>query len=141
MAQRLGGRGARRQAPVIWGAAYILLGLRYTPALAEQLFQRVVSMKESSTYQAILAEGRAEGRAEGLASGRTEGAVAEARKVLRLQCDEAFGPPDARTAALIDRLDDLGRLEEMLKRVRTAASWQDLLGRPPARRGGRRQAP
>ncbi len=38
----------------------------------------------SSTYQAILEEGRNEGRGEG--------AVAEARRLLRLQGEEAFGP-------------------------------------------------
>jgi hypothetical protein len=79
-----------QQAPVVWAAAYILLGLRYSPALAAQLFRGVVSMKESSTYQAILEEGE------------VRGAVAEAKKVLRLQGDDAFGPPDARTARAIE---------------------------------------
>jgi predicted transposase YdaD len=88
-------------------------------------------MKESSTYQAILEEGRVEGE--------IRGAMAEAKKVLRMQGDDAFGPPDARTAAAIDRLKDLARLEELLKRVRTATSWQELLGQPaPPRRGARR---
>jgi predicted transposase YdaD len=100
-------------------------------ALAAQLFRGVVSMKESSTYQAILEEGRAEGR--------IEGAVAEAKRTLRLQGDDAFGPPDPRAAAVIERLDDLPRLEEMLRRVRTASSWPELLGRLPSTR--RRPAP
>lgn len=92
-------------------------------------------MRESSTYQAILEEGRTEGR--------TEGAVAEAKRVLRLQGDAAFGPPDARTAALIEQLNDLVRLEELLTRVRTAGSWRDLFSRPGAgrRAGRRRQSP
>jgi predicted transposase YdaD len=95
-------------------------------------------MKESATYQAILAEGREEGRQEG----RTEGAVAEVKKVLRLLGDEALGPPDARITAAIERLTDLTQLEELLKRVRTAASWQELIGQPlPGCRGGRRQSP
>jgi predicted transposase YdaD len=63
--------------------------------LSAQLFRGVVSMKESSTYQAILEEGRLEGR--------NQGAVAEARRVLRLLGDEAYGPPEAQTAALIER--------------------------------------
>jgi hypothetical protein len=89
-------------------------------------------MKESSTYQAILEEGRAEGMAQG--------AVAEAKKVLRLQGDDAFGPPDTRTAAVLERLDDVTQLEELLKRVRTAGSWQELLGQAaPGRRSGRRR--
>jgi predicted transposase YdaD len=138
MERRLRSPRGRRQAQVVWAAAYILLGLRYSPALAAHLFRGVVTMKESSTYQAILEEGRAEGRREG----RTEGAVAEARRVLRLLGDDAFGPPNARAAALIERLNDLARLEELLKRVRTAGSWQELFGRPVSgRRGGKRPSP
>jgi predicted transposase YdaD len=130
MERRLSSRQGRRRAEVVWASAYLLLGLRFSPALAAELFRGVLSMKESSTYQAILEEGRA------------EGAVAEAKKMLRLQGDDAFGPPDSRAAAAIARLDDLPRLEEMLLRVRTAGGWPDLLGRPlPARRGGRRPAP
>jgi predicted transposase YdaD len=137
MKQRLSSRRTRREAQVIWAAAYILLGLRFSPVLAAQLFRGVVTMKESSTYQAILAEGRAEGRTEG----RTEGAIAEAKRVLRLQGDDAFGPPDARLAAAIERLNDLTRLEELLKRVRTAESWQQLLGQSPPGPRGRRRPP
>ena len=132
--ERLSDRRARRQAPVVWAAAYVLLGLRYSPEVAAQLFRGVVSMKESSTYQAILEEGRAEGIAQG--------AVTEARKLLRILGDDSFGPPDAQTVRAIERLVDLPRLEELLKRVRTAGSWQELLGEPaPARRPPRRRRP
>ena len=124
MDQRLSSRRERKQAPLVWGAAYILLGLRYSPALAAQLFRGVMSMKESSTYQAILEEGRQ----EGLVEGRSEGAVAEAKKVLRLWGDDAFGPPDARMAATIERINDLAQLEDFLRRVRSVSSWRDLLG-------------
>jgi predicted transposase YdaD len=128
MRQRLSSRRGQRQAQVVWGAAYILLGLRYSPALAAQLFRGVVSMKESSTYQAILEEGR------------IEGAVAEARRVLRLLGDNAFGPPDARTARAIDHLGNITQLEDLLLRLGTAGSWQDLLGQAaPSRRGARRR--
>jgi predicted transposase YdaD len=123
MEQRLQSRRARRQAALIWGAAYILAGLRYPPTLTAQLFRGVLSMRESSTYQAIL----------------EEGAVAEARKVVRMQGDAAFGPPDTATAAQIEQLNDLARLEEMLQRIRDAASWQDLLPPPPTARRGRRR--
>src|SRR5205085_8502469 len=123
MGQRLSGRRYRKQAGLVWGAAFILLGLRYSPALAAQLFRGVVSMKESSTYQAILEEGRTEGEARG--------AVAEARKLLRLAGDDAFGLPDARTRAAIERLADLAQLEDLVKRLRTAASWQELLAQLP----------
>ena len=65
------------------------------------------------------------------------GAVAELKKMVRQLGDDAFGPPDARTAAAIERLEDLPRLEEILRRVRTAGSWQELFGAaavpPPGR--------
>jgi hypothetical protein len=87
-------------------------------------------MKESLTYQAILEEGR------------TEGAVAEARKLLRLFGDRAFGPPDARIATLLERIDDLARLENLCDRLPTVANWHELLGQPATgRRGGRRLRP
>lgn len=93
-------------------------------------------MKESSTYQAILEEGRVEGRAEG----QIQGALAEARKVLRLLGEEAFGSPDVRISAFIERLDDLAQLEGFLKRMRTAGSWQELFGQPaPSPRTRRRR--
>jgi predicted transposase YdaD len=133
MAGRLSGRRARKRAPAVWAAAYILFGLRHSPALAEQLFRGVLSMKESSTYQAILEEGRLEGR--------TEGAVTEARKLLRLFGDSRFGPPDAPTATAIERIPDLAQLEELCQRLGAARSWQELLGqREPGPRNRRRRS-
>jgi predicted transposase YdaD len=123
MEQRLRGRGKRKRAPAVWAAAYILLGLRYSAALAAQLFRGVVSMKESSTYQAILEEG--EGRA-----------VRELKKAIRHAAEGAFGPPDARAAAEFDQIADLSRLEVLIERLRTAGNWQELLG-SPAPNGGR----
>ena len=92
-------------------------------------------MKESSTYQAILEEGRE--------AGRVEGAVAEARKLLRLFGDGKFGPPDAASAAAIDGIADLARLEGLFVRLNTAANWQALLGQsaPQPRGRRRRQSP
>jgi hypothetical protein len=85
-------------------------------------------MKESSTYQAILEEGRG------------EGAIAEARKLLRSFGDDKFGPPDARIAASVRGIDDLARLEELCDRLKTAKSWPELLGQATARqRGGTRR--
>src|SRR5438105_8701369 len=112
MERCLSGRQGRRHAQTVWGASYILLGLRYSPALAAQLFRGVVSMKESSTYQAILAEGRTEGM--------TKGAIIEARKLLRLFGDRSFGPPNSRTAAAIEQIEELTRLEELCNRLPSA---------------------
>jgi predicted transposase YdaD len=89
-------------------------------------------MKESSTYQAILEEGREEGRGEG--------EVREARKVLRLQGDSVFGKPDAATIARIDALG-LPELENLLSRLPTVTSWEELFAPPALRRGKRRGSP
>ena len=132
--RRLSGRRARRQAPFVWAAAYVLLGLRWSPVLAAHLFRGVVSMKESATYQAIVEEGRA----EGIARGRAEGRAVEARKLLRVFGDGLFGPPDAETAAAIERIDDLARLEELCERLHTVSGWPELLG-PSAARPRRRR--
>jgi hypothetical protein len=149
--RRLGGRRGRRPVETVWAAAYILSGLRYSPDVAAHLFRGVVSMKESSTYQAILAEGRAEGIAQGVAQGvaqgiaqgitegKAQGAVDEARRLLRVVGDDVLGRPDDRTAAAIERIDDLARLEGLCKQLRDVGSWQELLRLPtPGRRGKRR---
>ncbi len=100
-------------------------------------------MRVSSTYQAILAEGlsesRAKGLSEGLAKGQVKGELHGLKEALRHLGDEAFGPPDAR-GRTHQRLSDLARVKEMLTRIRSAASWQELLG-PSAsgRTGGRRR--
>lgn len=50
---------------VLLSCAFLLLGLRYDEAVARAVFQGVQRMRESSTYQGILREGRVEGRVEG----------------------------------------------------------------------------
>ena len=135
---RLEQRGARPLAPQLWSATYVLLGLRYSQDLAHVLLRGVLSMKESSTYQAILAEGIALGKAEGKAEGEAEGAVSEARKLLMLQGAREFGPPPARVRAALERVTDLARLEELGVRLLRAKSWQELLDLPAPRRRGPR---
>lgn len=72
-------------------------------------------MRESSTYQAILAEGEAQGRAD------------EARRILLRLGRKRFGPPDARDRAALQRVRDLERLERLTDRVLDVASWGELL--------------
>jgi hypothetical protein len=79
-------------------------------------------MKESVTYQAIV----------------EEGALQEARKMLMLAGKEILGKPDKATAAAINAIADVPRLEELLRRAVHAGSWQEVLGQPtPRRRNGR----
>jgi hypothetical protein len=85
-------------------------------------------MKDSSRYQAILAEGE------------TRGEVREARKVLRLEGDVVFGQPDAARVARVEALD-LPELDKLLRRLPTVTSWQELFAPPGRRRGKRRGSP
>jgi predicted transposase YdaD len=105
MEARLGRRSATGLAGQLWSAAYILMGLRYSRALAQQLLRGVVSMKESVTYQAILEEGEA------------RGAVNELQKVVLLQGEDRFGRPDAQTVAALKGIADVERLEELARRL------------------------
>ena len=89
-------------------------------------------MKESVTYQEILEEGEAKGEAKG--------ALAEAKRLLRLQGESCFGPLDAALADKLEALNDLPRLEEMMLRLPKCGNWQELLHRPTSRqRNGKRR--
>jgi predicted transposase YdaD len=100
-------------------ATYVLAGLRVTPPPVERLFQGVQSMKESSTYQAILAEGRIEGRLETL------------RNMLLRQGRQRFNrAPSASVQARIQAITDAERLERMADRILNVTTWQELLQTP-----------
>ena len=90
------------------------------------LFQAVLNMRESVTYQAILKEGRLE----------------EARKMLLLQGRDRFGEPSAKIVALLNAVTDLGQLEALAIRLLHVKTWEELLGVNGATRHprGRRKA-
>ena len=85
-------------------------------------------MKESSTYQEIVEEGRR----EGLKEGEQKGQIVEARKLLVRWGTDKFGRPSGRTHAALTKITDLDRLEALLERLETVDTWRDLLAEPPA---------
>lgn len=127
MTQRLAQHRDRGRVGRLWTAVYVLMGLRYEQALVRQLLQGVMGvmgMKDSVTYQAIVAEGRA------------EGAIQELRKVLLALGQDRFGmPAPARVLAALESAS-LEQLEMLARQVLHADSWQQLLAefRKPARR-------
>jgi predicted transposase YdaD len=132
MKQRLDQEAPPGLAAELWSAAYILLGLRYEPALIHRLLQGVLTMEESSTYQAILQEGRT----RGITQGKIEGQIEEARKILLLQGRNRFGEASPEAEAAVQALTDVQKLEELIVRVLETSSWQELLGlHGPSRRG------
>jgi hypothetical protein len=116
--ERLQHEATPEEAALLMSDAYILTGLRVPRETATRLFQGVRSMRESSTYQAILDEGRGEGRIEGI------------HEMLLLQGREKLGRPteaEMQTLAGITDVDQLRRLAAAILRV---DSWQALLAIP-----------
>ena len=122
-----------RQARELWMATRVLLGLRYPRDVVDILLRGVLGMKESSTYQAIVEEGRL----EGVTQGRAEGM----RNLLLAQGEAQFGQPDEQTRASILEIADVERLQELGKRVLHVRTWRELLAQaPPRRQNGRRRS-
>ncbi len=107
------------EAPTFWASTFLLMGLRYTPNQITDYLKGVQQLKESSTYQAVLAEGRAEGREEG----REEGV----RATILRQGNKRFGPPSAMVTATLDALHSLPQLEILSDRLLEVESWDELL--------------
>jgi len=122
----------RPRAAKLWTATYLLMGLRYSEEMAMHLLEGVASMQESTTYQAILREGREAGRNEGLNEGLIEGRVREAQRLLLLLGESRFGAPGEPDRSAVEAIQDLERLERLTKRVLDAniAVWEALLSTP-----------
>ncbi|MGE3912527.1 MAG: hypothetical protein AB7K36_24410 [Chloroflexota bacterium] len=117
-------RRVRQEAPPtiadeLWAATFLLLGLRYDERTVREMVRRMSWLQESSTYQAILAEGREEGREEGRAE--------IARRFVLDLGTETFGAPDQATVAALQEISDLTTLERLHRRILTATNWAELL--------------
>ena len=87
MDERIEREASPAERPDLWAATFLLMGLIYPDGLASTLLQGKSFMRESSTYQAILREGKAEGKAE------------EARRMLLRIGRKHLGPPDPKIEA------------------------------------------
>ncbi|MGP0064811.1 MAG: hypothetical protein ACLQGP_14585 [Isosphaeraceae bacterium] len=106
------------RADKLWTATLLLMGMRYPDELANQLLERKLkAMRESTTYQAILREGRQEGIIEG-----------EKQALLRLGT-KRFGTPEPAIVTAIGAIQDIGRLGALLERTvdLDIHGWDDLL--------------
>jgi predicted transposase YdaD len=114
------------------------MGLCYSEELVSQLLEGVHDMQESTTYQAILREGREKGREEGREEGREagreegreEGRIAGERQLLVRQGTKRFGKPNTATLTAIDAIRDVERLESLGERIvdPDVRDWESLLG-------------
>ena len=124
MKARLSRERRSRHIRDLWAATYVLLGLRYSDAFADLLFQEVLAMEESTTYQAIIRKGR----------------LSEARHILLCLGRKLFGPADDATESALNAIEDVEKLEELGERILDVRSWDELLRSTSRRkRNGRRQ--
>jgi predicted transposase YdaD len=112
---RINQEASPEQRPILMTAAYVLSGLRVTKERAKEMFKGVRAMRDSTTYQGILEEGREEGRAD------------EARKILLRQGHKRFGQALPEIKSALEALTDLERMERMSEALLDAGTWQELL--------------
>ena len=87
-------------------------------------------MRESTTYQAILDEGRAEGEVKGRAEGEIKDRAEEARRLLLRLGRKHLGEPGEAVEAAVRAITDVERLELLAERTTDFGSWRDLLRTP-----------
>ena len=97
---------------------FILLGLRYDKEVIRALFKGVQQMRESSTYQSILDEGRDKGRVEGVVAARQEDLLA--------LLEERFGSVPRQTEVRIRGCLDPLRLQAAIRKVLHLSSPDDI---------------
>jgi predicted transposase YdaD len=127
MAERINAEPGPRAA-TLWTAAYLLMGLSYAKEIVSQLLEGVANMQESTTYQALLKQGRD----EGLIEGRNEGRVREAQRILVRQGTKRFGESDGAVLAAIEAIEDIQQLEILSERILDpdVRDWKSLLSEP-----------
>ena len=120
---------------LLWATTSILMGLKFSEEATEQLLKGVMSMKESSVYQAAIRKGMADGKLQGKLQGKLEGKLegaqegrlSEARELLLLQGNARFGKVDKSTQTALDRISSREQLEQLCLRLLAVNSWQELL--------------
>ncbi len=95
-------------------AAFVLTGLRIEPPLARDLFRGVRAMRESTTFQWILDEGRIEAL----------------QKTLLCLGRKKFGPLPRTLGPTLKAITDVARLEALTERLLDVDTWQELLEEP-----------
>ena len=117
MADRINAEPEPRAA-MLWTATYLLMGLRFSSDVATHLLEGVQNMQESTTYQAILKEGRVTGEGD--------------QQPLIRQGTKRFGNPEPPTLAAIEAIRDIERLEALGERIvdPDVRDWNSLLNGP-----------
>lgn len=98
-------------ADLLRAATFLMLDLRYDRSQYREILQGMIRWRESGAYQIIVEEGR----------------LSEARRLVMSLASERLGEPDSATRGQIEAIDDLDRLERLVRATFTTSSWQELL--------------
>ncbi len=124
MGERFDTEADPRETADLWAATYFMMGLVYPENIAKGLLHGVRKMKESTTYQAILAKEEPKGKIEG------------AKRILFRMGRKRFGDPKAAIKSKIESIADLVQIEHLSDRVLEAKSWDELMKRGLMRETG-----
>jgi hypothetical protein len=105
------GREARGELAKLMTATYILASIHVEPAVAREVINHVLDMKDLPGYQFLL----------------KEGAIEHTRELVLKLGREQIGEPTDKQAAKLKSIQDLERLDRIAVKVLTAKSWDALL--------------
>jgi len=115
-------KATEKERKLLLTSSYILLGLRYNNDVIRNAFLGVQGMKESTTYQAILKEGREEGRKLAL----NESLIIARRDTLLAVLRDKFPEVPAALKARIESFDDADSLLKAVLRAMHIERIEDL---------------
>ncbi|AMV23471.1 hypothetical protein VT84_03615 [Gemmata sp. SH-PL17] len=104
-------REAKSDAGMLLTASYILCAMHIAPEFARGIFNKVIAMQESGTYQLIL----------------EEGAVKHMRELILRQGSTKLGAPTEKQKNKLATIEDLDRLDRIVMKVLSAKDWDALL--------------
>ncbi len=99
--------------------------------IAMEIMKGAKGMEGSVTYQRVFDEGILkgiqQGKQQGITEGIEKGKIEEARKTLIMIAELKFSAPKASQRKRINSVSDLSKLEDLLRKVITTNSWDELL--------------
>ena len=103
--------------------------------IAMEIMKGAKGMEGSVTYQRVfdegilkgLQQGIQQGKLQGITEGIEKGKIEEARKTLIMIAELKFSAPKASQRKRINSVSDLSKLEDLLRKVITTNSWDELL--------------
>jgi predicted transposase YdaD len=115
--QRLEREARPSDSELLRTATFVLLGLKYDKIFVEKIMSQNV-LELSSTYQALLQEGRQEGK--------KEGNLEEAREMLLRFGRRRLGEADEATKAFLESITSVETLESFADRLWDIETWAEL---------------